>query len=183
MTADLGRARAVDALTFGEPGQRTFQLRVIGGGNVAASLWMEKQHLQQLNLAFAQVLAQIDYRDRPQPGDLSDFPVAAEHDFKVGRLALGFDPSDRTVVLDAYELTADLTADEEAEALLRVRLTPDQLAWLVGQLSEIIAKGRPLCPLCGVSADSSGHTCVRTNGHIQQAIPDERADEGEDLGP
>jgi len=179
MTADLGRARAVDALTFGEPGQRTFQLRVIGGGNAAASLWMEKQHLQQLNLAFAQVLAQIDYRDRPQPADMSDFPVAAEHDFKVGRLALGFDSSDRSVVLDAYELTAD----EEAEAILRVRLAPDQVAWLVGQLSEIIATGRPLCPLCGVSADSDGHTCVRTNGHIQQAIPDEQTDEGEDAGP
>ena len=178
MTADLGRARAVDALTFGDPGQRTFQLRVIGGGNVAASLWMEKQHLQQLNLAFAQVLAQIDYRDRPQPADLSDFPVAAEHDFKVGRLALGFDPSDRTVVLDAYELTAD----EEAEALLRVRLAPDQVAWLVGQLSEIIAKGRPLCPLCGVAADSNGHTCVRTNGHIQQPIPDEETGEEDETG-
>jgi len=179
MTADLGRARAVDALTFGEPGQRTFQLRVIGGGNVAASLWMEKQHLQQLSLAFAQVLAQIDYRDRPQPPDLSDFPVAAQHDFKVGRLALGFDPSDRTVVLDAYELTAD----EEAEAILRVRLTPDQVAWLVSQLGEIIATGRPACPLCGVTLDADGHTCIRSNGHIQQPIPDEQADEGEEADP
>jgi len=179
MTADLGRARAVDALTFGEPGQRTFQLRVIGGGNVSASLWMEKQHLQQLSLAFAQVLAQIDYRDRPQPPDLSDFPVSAQHDFKVGRLALGFDPSDRTVVLDAYELTAA----EEAEAILRVRLTPDQVAWLVGQLGEIIATGRPACPLCGVSLDTDGHTCIRSNGHIQQPIPEEQADEGEDAGP
>jgi len=178
MTADLGRAHAVDAQTFGDPGQRTFQLRVIGGGNVSASLWMEKQHLQQLNLAFAQVLAQIDYRDRPPPADLSDFPVAAEHDFKVGRLALGFDPSDRTVVLDAYELTAD----EEAEAILRVRLTSDQVAWLVGQLGEIIATGRPACPLCGVSLDADGHTCIRSNGHIKQAIPDEPSgDEGEGL--
>lgn len=178
MTADLGRARAVDAQTFGDPGKRTFQFRVIGSGNVSASLWMEKQHLQQLNLAFAQVLAQIDYRDRPSPADLSDFPVAAEHDFKVGRLALGFDSSDKTVVLDAYELTAD----EEAEAILRVRFTPDQLAWLVGQLSEIIAKGRPLCPLCGVAPETDGHTCVRANGHIRQPIPDDQTDEGAEPG-
>ena len=179
MTADLGRARAVDAQTFGEPGRRTFQLRVMGGGNVAASLWMEKQHLQQLNLAFAQVLAQIDYRDRPQSADLSDFPVAAQHDFKVGRLALGFDQSDRSVVLDAYELTAD----EEAEAIVRVRLSPDQVAWLVGQLGEIIATGRPACPLCGVSLDADGHTCIRSNGHIEQPIPSDQADDGEDAGP
>jgi uncharacterized repeat protein (TIGR03847 family) len=179
MTADLGRAHAVDALTFGEPGQRTFQLRVMGSGSMAASLWMEKQHLQQLNLAFAQVLAQIDYRGRPQPPDLSDFPVAAQHDFKVGRLALGFDQSDRSIVLDAY----DFTAEEDAEAILRVRLTPDQIAWLVGQLGEIIATGRPACPLCGATLDADGHTCIRANGHIQQPIPDEQTDEGEDASP
>jgi uncharacterized repeat protein (TIGR03847 family) len=170
MTVDLGVARAVDAQTFGEPGQRTFQLRIIAGGNVAASLWLEKQHVQALNMAFAQVLAQLDYRDRPPPADLSDFPLAAEHDFKVGRLGLGYDPSDRTVVLDAFELTAE----EEAEAIVRVRMTPDQCAWLVGQLSEIIAKGRPLCPLCGVSVDAEGHTCIRANGHLKQPIPEEQ---------
>jgi uncharacterized repeat protein (TIGR03847 family) len=178
MTADLGRARAVDALTFGEPGHRTFQLRVIGDGNLAASLWMEKQHLQQLNLAFGQVLAQINYRGRPQPQDLADFPVAAEHDFKVGRLALGFDPSDRAVVLDVYEFTAD----EDADAIVRVRLAPEQVAWLVSQLGEIIATGRPACPLCGVTLDADGHTCIRSNGHIQQPIPDELAGEGDDAG-
>src|SRR5688572_5331288 len=127
MTVDLGVARAVDEQTFGNPGQRTFQLRIIGSGNVSASLWLAKRHLQALNLAFAQVLAQLDYSDRPGPADLSDFPVAAEHDFKVGRLGLGFDPSDRTIVLDAFELTAE----EEAEAIVRVRMTPDQCAWLV----------------------------------------------------
>jgi uncharacterized repeat protein (TIGR03847 family) len=179
MTADLGTARAVDAQTFGEPGQRTFQLRVIGGG-ASASLWLEKQHLQALNLAFAQVLAQLDYREQPSRPDLSAFPVTAEHDFRVGRLGIGLDQSDRTVVLEAYELTAE---EEEAEAKLRVRLTPDQCAWLVGQLGEIIAGGRPLCPLCGVSMDDGGHACIRSNGHIQQPIPDGQADEGEDTGP
>jgi uncharacterized repeat protein (TIGR03847 family) len=178
MTVDLGIARAVDAQTFGAPGQRTFQLRIIGSSSVSASLWLEKQHLQALNLAFAQVLAQLDYGDRPGPPDLSDFPVAAEHDFKVGRLGLGFDPSDRTIVLDAFELTAE----EEADAIVRVRMTPEQCAWLVGQLSEIIAKGRPLCPLCGASMDPEGHTCIRSNGHLKQPIPDEQAGEEDNAG-
>lgn len=178
MTVDLGVARAVDAQTFGEPGQRTFQLRIIGNARVSASLWLEKQHLQALNLAFAQVLAQLDYSDRPGAADLSDFPVAAEHDFKVGRLGLGFDPSDRMIVLDAFELTAE----DDAEAIVRVKMTPDQCAWLVGQLSEIIAKGRPLCPLCGVSMDPEGHACIRANGHLKQPIPEEQAGEEEQGG-
>jgi uncharacterized repeat protein (TIGR03847 family) len=174
VTVDLGVARAVDAQTFGEPGQRTFRLRVLSGRTQAASLWMEKQQFQALNLAFAQVLAQIDFRDKPGATDLSEFPVTAEHDFRVGRIGLGFDSSDRNVVLDTYEVGND---DEEAEPGLRVRLRPEQCAFLVSQLSEIIAKGRPLCPLCGASIDEGEHACVRANGHMRQPIPDEPGEE------
>ena len=179
MTVEFGVARAVDAQAFGEAGQRTFRLRITNGRNQSASLWMEKQHFQALNLAFAQMLAQLDYQEKPTPADLSNFPVAAEHDFKVGRIGLGFDSSDRTVVLDTYEIGSE---EEEAEAALRVRLTPDHCAWLVGQLSEIIAKGRPLCPLCGASMDADGHVCVRSNGHSRQPIPDEEAGQEEEEG-
>jgi len=179
VTVDLGTARAVDAQTFGEPGQRTFRLRIMNGRNQSASLWMEKQHFQALNLAFAQMLAQLDYQEKPPPADLSNFPIAAEHDFRVGRVGLGFDSSDGTVVLDTYEVGSE---EEEAEAALRVRLTPDHCAWLVGQLSEIVAKGRPLCPLCGASMDADGHACVRSNGHSRQPIPDEQAGEEEEEG-
>jgi uncharacterized repeat protein (TIGR03847 family) len=170
VTVDLGIARAVDAQTFGEPGQRTFRLRVLSGHTQAASLWMEKQQFQALNLAFAQVLAQIDFRDEPGTTDLSEFPVAAEHDFRVGRIGLGFDASDRTLVLDTYELGIE---EEEAEPSLRVRLRPEQCAFLVSQLSDIIAKGRPVCPLCGSSIDDGEHACIRANGHMRQPIPDE----------
>ena len=171
MTVDLGIARAIDAQTFGEPGQRTFRLRILSARSDAASLWMEKQQFQALNLAFAQVLAQIDFRDKPGAADLSDFPVTAEHDFRVGRIGLGFDASDRTVVLDTYEIGND---EDESEANLRVRLTPDQCAFLVEQLSEIIGKGRPLCPLCGASIDGDQHVCIRANGHMRLPIPDEQ---------
>jgi uncharacterized repeat protein (TIGR03847 family) len=176
MTVDFGTARVVDAVTFGAPGERTFQMRVVGAQGESASLWMEKQHLQALNLAFAQLTAQVDYSGQPVAPDMSDFPLAAEHDFKIGRLGLGFDPSDRTAVLDVYELTAE----EEEEARLRVRLTPEQCAWLVTELSDIIAKGRPLCPLCGISIDPSGHACVRANGHSKQPVPDEQASEDDE---
>jgi len=171
MTVDLGIARAVDAQTFGEPGQRTFRLRVLSGRTQAASLWMEKQQFQALNLAFAQVLAQIDFTEKPGAADLSEFPVTAEHDFRVGRMGLGFDASDRTVVLDTYEIGIE---DEEAEVTLRVRLTPSQCASLVEQLSDIIGKGRPLCPLCGASIDADQHVCIRANGHMRVPIPDEQ---------
>jgi len=179
MTDDLGTARAVDAQTFGKPGERTFRLRVIGAADRAASLWMEKQQFQALNLAFAQMLAQLNYEDKPPLPDLSDFPVAAQHDFRVGRIGLGYDTSNKTFVLDAFEIGIQ---EEEAEATVRVRLTPDHCASLVGQLSEIVAQGRPLCPLCGASIDAGGHVCIRTNGHSRQPIPDEGSGEEEDTG-
>src|SRR2546428_10286802 len=104
MTVDFGLARAVDAQTFGEPGERTFRLRLLGADEQSASLWMEKQHLQALDLAFTQMLAQLDYGGEPAALDLAEFPPDAQHDLKVGRLALGFDPSEKTVVLYVYEI-------------------------------------------------------------------------------
>jgi uncharacterized repeat protein (TIGR03847 family) len=171
MTVDLGIARAVDAQTFGEPGQRTFRIRVLSGQTQAASLWMEKQQFQALNLALAQVLAQIDFGEKPGAADLSGFPVTAEHDFRVGRIGLGFDASEQTVVLDTYEIGVD---EGEAEVTLRVRLTPSHCAALVEQISDIIGKGRPLCPLCGASIDADQHVCIRANGHMRLPIPDEQ---------
>lgn len=179
MTDDLGTARAVDAQTFGEPGERTFRLRVMGAADRSASLWMEKQQFQALNLAFAQMLAQLNYEDKPALPDLSNFPVAAQHDFRVGRIGLGYDTSNKTFVLDAFEIGVQ---EEEAEATVRVRLTADLCASLVGQLSEIVAKGRPLCPLCGASIDAGGHVCIRANGHSRQPIPDDQPGDEEDTG-
>jgi uncharacterized repeat protein (TIGR03847 family) len=180
MTIDLGTARAVDAQTFGDPGERTFRLRVMAGADKSASLWMEKQQFQALNLAFAQMLAQLNYEEKPPPADLGDFPGAAQHDFRVGRIGLGYDTSNKTFVLDAFELGLQ---EEETEATVRVRLTADHCASLVAQLSEIVAQGRPLCPLCGASIDDGGHVCIRTNGHSSQPIPDEQGGEEEEEGP
>ncbi len=59
MTIDLGAAQDIDAQSYGQPGQRTFRLRIIGAAQDSASLWMEKEHLQALNIALTQLLAQL----------------------------------------------------------------------------------------------------------------------------
>ena len=176
MTVEFGLASAVDAQTFGEPGERTFRLRVLGAAEESAVLWMEKQHLQALDLAFTQMLAQLDYQADPAALKRADFPAEAEHDFKVGRLALGFDPADRTVVLYTYEIGVD----DEASPTLSVRFTPEHCATLGKQLKEVIAGGRPICQLCGASIDADRHACIRTNGHFKQPIPEEGTGEEDD---
>lgn len=175
MTVDFDVARGIDAQSFGQPGQRTFRLRIAGAGGESASLWMEKEQMQALSLALKQMLSQLEYNQEPPPADVGEFPVVAEHDFRVGRMGMGFNAADRTVVVYAFELGA---ADEDDDdPTLRVRLTQEHCASLNAQLDDIIAGGRPTCPLCGLAMDRGGHACVRSNGHSTQPIPEEQSDE------
>lgn len=175
MTADFGTARAVDARAYGEPGQRTFQLRIIGGNLESASLWLEKQQLQALSLALTQVLSQLGRADGGAQ-DIGSFPQQAEHDFKVGRMAIGFDQAEGAVVLQVFEISRE---EEEEEPDVQVRMTEDACASLNARLQEIIAAGRPQCPLCGQVIDPEGHACIRSNGHSKEPIPEDRFDDEE----
>ncbi|HZP57150.1 MAG TPA: DUF3090 family protein [Dehalococcoidia bacterium] len=175
MSAEFGVARSVDAQSFGQPGQRTFRLRIIGEAQQSASLWMEKEQLQALSLALKQALGQLEYDREMPPRTIDDFPVVADHDFRIGRMGMGVNPGDTTVVLYLYELGTE----DEDEPTLRVRFTPDDSAALAARLDEIIAGGRPVCPLCGLAIDPGGHACVRSNGHSKQPIPEEEDGEEE----
>ncbi len=172
MTLDLGTARGVDAKAFGKPGERTFQLRVVGATEEAVALWLEKQQLQALSLAFSQVLAQTGGEDTPAT-DLSFFPDPPDADVHVGRMAVGYDAADKTVVIQAH----DLASDEDGDPDILVRITSVDVAQLSTRLKEMIAGGRPTCPLCGAPLDSSGHTCIRSNGHSEQPVPRDRMDD------
>lgn len=174
MTVEFGVARGIDAQAFGQPGQRTFRLRVVSDGGASASLWLEKEQMQALSMALKQMLAQLEYDQEPPTADVGEFPVVADHDFRVGRMGMGFSATDRTVVLYTFELGVD---EDEEDPTLRVRLTQEQSTSLAVQLDEIIAGGRPVCPLCGLPMDRDGHACVRSNGHSKQPIPEENQDD------
>ena len=170
MTIDIGPVVAVDLQTFGLPGQRTFRVRMLAGGDQTASLWLEKQQLQALEMAFAQMLAQTAYDEDIVVSAIESFPDTPSHDIRIGRIALGFDPADSTVVLHAFAIEND----QETEPTFSARLTRRQCASLIPQLREIIAAGRPQCALCGAPDDGSGHPCIRANDHSRQPIPDDR---------
>ncbi len=175
MSIELGLAQAIDAESFGEPGQRTFRLRVIGEGSQSASLWMEKEQFQALSLALGQVLSELRHPGPDSEPSAYDYPEIADHDFKVGRMALSVDTSTQTVIL----YLSDTETAEADEPTLRVGVTQDRCAVLREQLDEIISRGRPVCPLCHAPMDDGGHGCIRGNGHSTQPIPDEDAS-GED---
>ena len=176
MTIDIGTARGIDAETFGKPGERTFRLRIIGASMESASLWMEKEQVQALSLALIQMLAQIGRQQQADEAGLSSFPDVADHDLRIGRMGIGFDPADQAIILQIFELGME----ENDPPTLNVRLRPEHCASLNGQLMRIIASGRPVCPLCGSPIDAAGHMCVRANGHSKQPIPEAGGEDEEE---
>lgn len=166
MAVDLGVAKRVDAQTFGQPGQRTFRLRILGSASESASLWMEKEHLQTLTLALQRVLSNFGHDKEEQTDDLGEFPETPTHDFQVSRLGMGFKRSTQTVTLRVDEF------GKEENSGLRFGLRLGQCVSLVQQIAEITGGGRPPCSLCGQPANQSGHTCIRSNGHFRRSIQD-----------
>jgi uncharacterized repeat protein (TIGR03847 family) len=177
MTADFGVARAIETRAYGEPGKRTFELRIVGSDDRSASLWLEKQQLQAMALAFTQLLTQLGQPERGSR-EIRGFPESAEETFRVGRMSIGFDASNNTVVLHIFR---DTREEDEDDPDVLVRVSQDDCASLNTNLQEIIAAGRPACPLCGMPMDEGGvHMCVRANGHSKQPIPDGRLEDAEE---
>jgi len=125
LTTDFGLARGIDTQAFGQPGQRTFRLRIVGADGETASMWLEKEQLQALSLALKQMMGQLEYNGDPPAAHVGDFPVTAEHDFRVGRMGMGFSPSDRTVVLYLYEVGLE-DDDEPTSAAEEVTETAEE---------------------------------------------------------
>ena len=176
MTSDLGTALSIDAQAQGEPGRRTFQVRVLGGNSETALLWLEKQHVMAMAMAFSQLLAQLGH-DRRKATDIAEFPGEPDHQFRVGRMSIGYDPADSVIVLHAFAEGRD---EDDDDPDLLVRISRDHCSSLNTRLEEIISSGRPLCPLCAAPMDDTGHTCIRTNGHSKQPIPPDRIEDTED---
>ena len=54
--------------------------------------------------------------------------------------------------------------DEDSEGgIARLRITRDQAAAFVARAGELMSKGRPLCPFCGLPEGPDGHFCPRAN--------------------
>lgn len=166
---DFGGVDSLEAEAIGQPGQRTFRLR-IRSGTAAASVWLEKEQLAALSLALRQLLGQLSGGEmpepRPPPDLMPDFPAEPDVDFKVGRLALGYDDSEGKLIIFAY----DTEAGEDSPPTLACRATPGQARALSDMADAAVAAGRPICPLCGGPIDPEGHICPRSNGHGRREI-------------
>ena len=175
----FGPATRLQAQAIGEPGHRTFRLLIESDDGRAAALWVEKEQLQALGLALEQLLAEVQGRlasagKAVRQPPIETFPPNPTVDFKVGRLALGQDESELETgpryVLLVYDVESSGGEEQEEPsqpATFACRATRDQLRALSRNIAEVVAAGRPRCPLCGEPMDSKdqAHGCVRANGH------------------
>ena len=176
-TYDLNPVDYIIADAVGEPGKRTFYLQA-RTGRQSVSLVLEKQEVNNLASSVLQLLEELEEKYQ----DLA--PIARtkkvlypepliEPSFRIGQLLIGYDEDDDRIWLIARALLVNeegAIVDPEDESVPSARMvaTRQQMHTLSEHALEVIARGRPLCPLCGRAIDRQGHFCPRTDG---QAVP------------
>jgi uncharacterized repeat protein (TIGR03847 family) len=156
--------------TVGEPGDRSFFLQARKGGALV-SVGIEKSQVAALASRLEDLL---DAVEAPADADLDDHPLEQPvvELFRVGAMALAWDPGTEAVVIEAQTPTEDgdyLELPDEADEgpdLLRVRIGPAEARAFVRRAEALVAAGRPACPFCGQPLEPSGHFCPSANGHL-----------------
>lgn len=164
----------------GRPGERAFYLQARSGRRVT-SVGLEKFQVTLLAERLEELLDEVLRRsggDAPVPAvapselrDDAPLDQPVEEEFRVGTMALAWDPEDQRVVIEAQEVTeteqdAEIGEDDPAIAVLRVRISPAQARAFAERALKVVAAGRPPCPLCGLPLDAEGHVCPRQNGYL-----------------
>jgi len=164
-----GDAQFVTPQALGEPGQRRFRIVVVIDG-MTWILWMEKQQVQALGLAMEQILEFMPVRNALPDWALQDTEYDEHTDlqFRVGRIEMGFDATDNQVVIAAHDIAQE---DPDAQPDMRFRMSLQMARAFSEEAAELVAKGRPLCPMCGLPREE-GHVCPEQNGHLPYDLDD-----------
>jgi uncharacterized repeat protein (TIGR03847 family) len=175
---DLNPVQHIVADAVGEPGKRTFFLQG-RSGSTTVSLVMEKQEVANLAISILQLLEELEekYPDLPPVRSAKGKTIKVEQPvepaFRVGQLIVGYDEDEdmvwviaKAMVLNEEGNLVDPSSDEAPA--VRFVATREQVRALSEHALEVVAKGRPTCPLCGRPIDREGHFCPRSDG---QAMP------------
>ena len=149
--------------TFGEPGMRTFRINSDSASS-NATIWLEKEQLAELSVAMLQLSKETPENNHPivSPPTELEAPGLTKLDFKAVRLALGYNPVTNMFIIDAHD-----PEDNSGEPTVRLWLTRVMINDFAKYALEIVASGRPMCPLCEKPINPEGHYCVRRNGHAR----------------
>ncbi|MEV4893046.1 DUF3090 domain-containing protein [Nonomuraea sp. NPDC059023] len=159
---------------LGQPGARAFFLQARAEGRLT-TVALEKLQVAALAGRLDELLDEVLRRSGGTaqipalaPSDLTDdgpLDTPLDEDFKVGTMALAWDPDTSQVVIEAQEIVDEEDEAAPEPAMLRVRMSAGAARAFTARALQIVAAGRPPCPLCGQPLDAEGHVCVRLNGY------------------
>src|ERR1700689_953475 len=171
--------------SVGQPGDRTFYLQATSAGRVT-SVALEKFQVSLLAERLDELLDEVLRRT----GAAEDIPEAAPsalrddgpldlpltEDFRVGAIALAWASAGARGGIGGQEdggapsepLSEDIPVD--GPGVLRVRISPSAARAFAHRALNLVAAGRPPCPLCGLPLDANGHVCPRQNGHRAASV-------------
>ena len=153
----------------GPPGERVFLLQA-SQGTETLTLKLEKEQAQVLAHSIDQLLEELSERF-PGPISKAEEPLTSElmlRDpleplFAIGQMGLGYDESEDALVLVVQELTSE--EELENARIARFWATRGQMQAISRHTLDVVAMGRPICPLCSLPMDPDGHFCPKSNGH------------------
>jgi uncharacterized repeat protein (TIGR03847 family) len=176
-TIELNPVSRITADAMGVPGQRTFYLQA-RSQSVSVTLLCEKEQINMLSQALGNTLEELKTKFpkgalfKPLDADMSlEYPV--EPDFRVGQMGIGYDEENDLVVLALREVQTREDQAEDELTLVRLFCSRAQIEALSRHATEVVQRGRPICPLCGKPMDASGNVegfCPRRNGHGDEVV-------------
>jgi len=174
---ELDPVEALGAGAVGEPGDRAFYLQA-RAADAQLTVLVEKE---QVALLATEAVAFLDRiaDDYPElPFDVPQLQTQLREPtvplFRARLIGLGFDPERELVLIELRERPADEEdeppappveeVDEDADGYVaRIYATRPQVRAMAARGIEIVAAGRPPCPLCEMPMDPAGHRCPRWN--------------------
>ena len=166
----LGIVDELQVLTYGEPGQRTFNLTAYSERG-SAIVWLEKEQLYNIAFSLGNALEQMDVDEEIADRYLPDIPhdSGGDVDFKAARLAMQYDAGRKVFLFAAVGVSMDQIEAEVEEpdaVVLQFGFSHQQALYVARRGIEIVAAGRPICPYCHIAIDApEDHMCERRNGH------------------
>jgi uncharacterized repeat protein (TIGR03847 family) len=152
----------------GEPGHRTFYLQ-IRSQSATSTLLAEKEQVAVLADKLRELLVLVDSTDTVLASTPARDPALAlsapiEPDWRVGAMGLAYEEDADRILIVVQQASTEVEEESEEEGV-RVAVRRDQARAFVLHALAVVAEGRPLCQLCGLPMDPSGHVCPASNGH------------------
>jgi uncharacterized repeat protein (TIGR03847 family) len=169
---DLNPVQHITSDAIGKPGQRVFYLQGWRETDIQpVTVIIEKVQLQTLATGLEQMLTEIARQNPSLPEPLTQFDedkmrIAPPVDplFRAGEMGLGYDADQDRIVILVREVVME-NGDPEDASVVRFWCSRQQARWLAGWSTEVVNRGRPICPQCGQPMEPEGHFCPKKNGH------------------